>query len=943
MQKSPAKDDALDLSELAPSIQIPFGSSPPSQQHQRQHQRNPTFARMKLDHAAQIDLELQQRLENELSADVQDLSFQPESFNKSTSQHHPSQHQSRPFNDAPPTPFDDTAFSFEFDAAHNLNNMSMLGSAAALDVSATGRRISSTNTFNQSLAKNHHMDPSATSPIPMDDHLRERFDHLLSKELERTDAILQRSAASLTFDSHTDLSDPKTTNSAHYQPQGRRQSTTVNPPQHSRLVADSPPPTNHPRTLPYPHPSIPPIIPPAVTFNSNNRTHSFDQPIITSSKIDKSSSRIMLENSRPVSILDSSRPISTIDGDVSSLGIGEKLHNATVNPPIDLHRPIGNLPEDHSSKAVISALKTLQEKIAHLEKDKENATRHIEDLENELIQAKRQVKEHVDGVQRASPSSRGRDSSKNDLMLEKLRLENLLASSNSQANLLERQLEYSRKMAQDAISERDQALQNLEQIRREIAILRASTLKHAGAAMVSASTSTTPVGQSMSTRVEVSDSDKVPCQSATTHPAAAASRNAKMDDEPSFLQKEDVDLLRREIDETRSKVSTMGMNGVSADDEEKLKQLLLEKALKRSRKIVPGKSARSSKATTAVNTENTTAVKPSDVPKITRPAPAAERQVPTWKRVDVRLANGTVNNGFYQKHAKSSRKVEAASINTPSPPLIQHDELVPVKKGKDLPFIIGTSAGKSYSVTANLQKVYSMLKNHNPQLCSVCRRKHSGKRKQEDDGGRDEGWRWCNGANDINHDQSSPVQPSSGKSLVKVLSLLEDEFNHLKMHYQNLVTRYEEAAESTGRGRHHLPGSLGCDSNRTLRVLGDDLRDIIQSMEIKGDQISIIREIVNSTNATRATLHFDEDLAELHNYNHHHHHHHHHGENNRARKERRGGDGIPFPRMRSRSHPPVIDEEGRRGRARSRSAERKTHLANLGLLKSSIKVQNQLA
>ncbi|TPX48279.1 hypothetical protein SeMB42_g03067 [Synchytrium endobioticum] len=47
-----------------------------------------------------------------------------------------------------------------------------------------------------------------------------------------------------------------------------------------------------------------------------------------------------------------------------------------------------------------------------------------------------------------------------------------------------------------------------------------------------------------------------------------------------------------------------------------------------------------------------------------------------------------------------------------------------------------------------------MSKNHNPQLCSACRRKHSGKRKQEDDGGRDEGGKWCNGANDINHDQS---------------------------------------------------------------------------------------------------------------------------------------------------------------------------------------------
>ena len=54
-------------------------------------------------------------------------------------------------------------------------------------------------------------------------------------------------------------------------------------------------------------------------------------------------------------------------------------------------------------------------------------------------------------------------------------------------------------------------------------------------------------------------------------------------------------------------------------------------------------------------------------------------------------------------------------------------------------------------------------------------------------------------------------------------------------HYQDLVARYEDVAESTGRG-HHLPSStVGSDSNsgRMLRILGDELRDIIQSMEIK--------------------------------------------------------------------------------------------------------------
>ncbi|KAI8819100.1 uncharacterized protein EV422DRAFT_599033 [Fimicolochytrium jonesii] len=44
----------------------------------------------------------------------------------------------------------------------------------------------------------------------------------------------------------------------------------------------------------------------------------------------------------------------------------------------------------------------------------------------------------------------------------------------------------------------------------------------------------------------------------------------------------------------------------------------------------------------------------------------------------------------------------------------------------EMPFVVGKSATKSYSVTANLQQVLSLLKAHNPSLCSVCssRRTH---------------------------------------------------------------------------------------------------------------------------------------------------------------------------------------------------------------------------
>ena len=67
--------------------------------------------------------------------------------------------------------------------------------------------------------------------------------------------------------------------------------------------------------------------------------------------------------------------------------------------------------------AVISALKTLQEKIAQLEKEKSSARNKMVELENELTRTKCEIKEEVSTNQL---TGRPRDSSKSDIMLEKL-------------------------------------------------------------------------------------------------------------------------------------------------------------------------------------------------------------------------------------------------------------------------------------------------------------------------------------------------------------------------------------------------------------------------------------------------------------------------------------------------------------------------------------------
>ncbi|RUS29435.1 hypothetical protein BC938DRAFT_480671 [Jimgerdemannia flammicorona] len=82
--------------------------------------------------------------------------------------------------------------------------------------------------------------------------------------------------------------------------------------------------------------------------------------------------------------------------------------------------------------------------------------------------------------------------------------------------------------------------------------------------------------------------------------------------------------------------------------------------------------------------------------------------------------------------------------------------------------------GKSHSVTANLQRVFALLKAHNPQACTVCNRDKGTRqglptsKRHGGHGGR------------VAEDPESDEEELE-KSLYHIVQLLEDEFRHLKM------------------------------------------------------------------------------------------------------------------------------------------------------------------
>ncbi|KAI8810122.1 hypothetical protein BJ742DRAFT_802234 [Cladochytrium replicatum] len=238
---------------------------------------------------------------------------------------------------------------------------------------------------------------------------------------------------------------------------------------------------------------------------------------------------------------------------------------------------------------------------------------------------------------------------------------------------------------------------------------------------------------------------------------------------------------------------------------------------------------------------------------------------------------------------------------------------------RDMPFLLGTNTGKSYSLTANLQQVFSMLYSHNPALCSVCR--HRGYQQQKAHGskehivsrrpsadirrGRSKSPLPGKSARDslrrrsqsqgpprtsnqsrqsVRSVASDEVNPSSSSarklsspstikiqhtlgtlsqhfheiqdadalsptasmdSLMRALTILEEEFADLKRKYYELVGLYESIAQKTEEG-----GPINSAVNKKRKKLvGDQLHDVITSLDVKGDQIKILREIIHSSNA----------------------------------------------------------------------------------------------
>ncbi|KAJ3333944.1 hypothetical protein HDU76_000544 [Blyttiomyces sp. JEL0837] len=279
-------------------------------------------------------------------------------------------------------------------------------------------------------------------------------------------------------------------------------------------------------------------------------------------------------------------------------------------------------------------------------------------------------------------------------------------------------------------------------------------------------------------------------------------------------------------------------------------------------------------------------VKNQTPPRSKMASPVVVSDKPEWKKVDGSSPNrrkhslgSAVSSPDRPKGSYYGEKVEKHNRSRSRPSSRNAASAEEGNFVKAMPFVVGQNTQKSYSVTANLQRVFSLLKSHNPALCSVCskrkrsspslepdrqhfhstfedrthrhqreqhlyqrhlhrlnqRREGGGKEKEEQD-------------HAIHHREiKEEISGTKGglPKLKEVLVLLEDDFEECKRNYYDLVKQYEDLAEETGKGSLIWSNSRAVqDASIRLRDIGDALVDVIQNMEIKGDQISILREII---------------------------------------------------------------------------------------------------
>ncbi|KAK9367877.1 centrosome microtubule-binding domain of Cep57-domain-containing protein [Lipomyces kononenkoae] len=481
------------------------------------------------------------------------------------------------------------------------------------------------------------------------------------------------------------------------------------------------------------------------------------------------------------------------------------------------HKTIGSIPISDDDQAILSALRTMQERIQQLEVKNETYRTAVMSLESELQHIR---KEHESATSKATYLQQ---------QLEQRQRENVGSITPADKQKIQKALEKERKSWQEKQSilklrieslERELSFQNeryrrVEDERSNTARSLAETLEELNRIKDTNNNLKSQLG--MGTQVKDLKLEKLPRKQAIKREARSLKKsNAK---KTSDIDEEDIGIT------------------VDSDDE----SVALERLPKAAAKKVYASRKKSTRATRK-RPPTLQPPKPRQTYSSYRRRRTVEEESDYEDDEDDDLTSSYVSDSddagdveslysdtpsVAEQDSRSRRKYRTNGAQRPAGGIRRRNPAAKVQpRGvyiEDLPL-----------PNMKMRKAMDSISQHNPSTCTVCSRRRYRKYHKDE-------LSWQTASNTQSQpergeqwEEENTVRPSMPPetAVTTVLSQLEDEFRHLKFQYQSHVDKYEQLDPAV--------------SKRKRKALVTRLKEIIEELESKADQIYALYDVLES-------------------------------------------------------------------------------------------------
>ncbi|EMR09349.1 hypothetical protein PNEG_02303 [Pneumocystis murina B123] len=494
----------------------------------------------------------------------------------------------------------------------------------------------------------------------------------------------------------------------------------------------------------------------------------------------------------------------------------------------DNYKDLESIPISSNDKAILLAIRELQNNINELEARESASKKRIQNLEKELENAKQlyhveqkrtvsieqnqEANNDKNGVLNQNSETHNRE--KLSYTMERMRLKNDISALKSQVESLEHELSISKSRIDDIKEKKNEVSKKLTEALSKIDHLKLENKK-----LIE----------------EIEDLKK-------KYKIKMASENIKKASEfrlKSPLKEKNCSakvLLQSDSNETDDEISKERGSCSTETDEEEIGELT--KSLHKTKKNQSLKAFRTNKNnhSAPIVSSKSSKKKSKQESKKSSKKLKSNSQNPSKKHhiySDVIEETDSSDNTSECNYGREYSSNDDDLLNQ-EPPWIHVENKLKTKLSKSRQIyedeFKGNVRSKPY-VDVNAQKIIEELDCHNPVSCSVCTRRRQKGILSEKNKDRLSFSAKTKQLDNI-FEEENTIRPSmSPKSaLSMVITQLEDEFKHLKLRYQEFIQSYEKVDPSIGK--------------RKRKALAGKLKNIIEELEAKADQIYALYDVV---------------------------------------------------------------------------------------------------